>query len=81
MELVLQAPTTITLQPTKPQTASAIYTKRILSVEPYSFTAERQNIQDNIFFTVVTIREAIDYLEKENVDAILINPGKQQHRL
>jgi lipopolysaccharide/colanic/teichoic acid biosynthesis glycosyltransferase len=74
MELVLQAPTTITLQPTKPQTASAIYTKRILSVEPYSFTAERQNIQDNIFFTVVTIREAIDYLEKENVDAILINP-------
>jgi lipopolysaccharide/colanic/teichoic acid biosynthesis glycosyltransferase len=71
MELALQAPA-ITLEQTKQQ--KAIYTKRILRVDAATYAPDKNYIQDNIYFSIVSIKEAIHLMGEELVDAILINP-------
>jgi lipopolysaccharide/colanic/teichoic acid biosynthesis glycosyltransferase len=71
MELALQAPA-ITLEQTKQQ--KAIYSKRILRVDASTHAPDKNFIQDNIYFSIVSLSEAITLMQEEQVDAILINP-------
>jgi len=71
MELALQAPA-ITLEQTKQQ--KAIYSKRIIRIDASTLASEKNYIQDNIYFSLVSVKEAMNLMKEEQVDAILINP-------
>jgi lipopolysaccharide/colanic/teichoic acid biosynthesis glycosyltransferase len=71
MELALQAPA-ITLEQTKQQ--KAIYSKRIIRIDALTHAPEKNYIQDNIFFSIVSTKEALGLLKEELIDAILVNP-------
>jgi lipopolysaccharide/colanic/teichoic acid biosynthesis glycosyltransferase len=73
MELVLQAPG-ITIEQTKRKTAT--YSRTILRIEQSHRSSDKTYIQDNISFTSVTVKEALQLLSSgnESIDAILFNP-------
>lgn len=74
MELALQAPLQVkqlTVEEVKPQVT--VYTRRILRVE--NTQAEKDYIQENTYFSTVTLSQAINVLQEGvDIDAILINP-------
>lgn len=73
MELVLQAPS-ISLEQPKRKTATS-YARHILRIDN-NRNAERTYLQENVYFTHVTLKEAITMIqESENsIDAVLISP-------
>jgi lipopolysaccharide/colanic/teichoic acid biosynthesis glycosyltransferase len=73
MELVLQAPGSISIE--QPKRKVATYTRNILRIENVFRSLNNEVVQDNIAFTSANIKEAISMLNKnESIDAILISP-------
>lgn len=73
MELVLQAPGSISIE--QPKRKVATYSRNILRIENVFRSLNSEVIQDNIAFTTANTKEAISMLNKnESIDAILITP-------
>lgn len=75
MELALQAPAmALEAKNTKP---AVVYSKYILRVENGSHGSDADYVQEHIFFSTVTVHEAIKKLEADGntPDAILMDPG------
>jgi lipopolysaccharide/colanic/teichoic acid biosynthesis glycosyltransferase len=73
MELVLQAPGSISIE--QPKRKVATYTRNIIRIENVFRSLHNEVIQDSIAFTSANIKEAISMLNKsESIDAILISP-------
>jgi lipopolysaccharide/colanic/teichoic acid biosynthesis glycosyltransferase len=73
MELVLQAPS-ISLE--QPKRKVATLSRHILRIDNMLRSSEREYVHENIQFTNLTVKEAINLLQesKSSVDAVLINP-------
>lgn len=73
MELVLQAPS-ITLEQPKRQTAT--YSLRILRIDKMPRASDQTYLQDNIYFTYVSLKEAIKIISQtdSDIDAVLLHP-------
>jgi lipopolysaccharide/colanic/teichoic acid biosynthesis glycosyltransferase len=73
MELVLQAPG-ISLE--QPRRKTVTYTKHILRIDNFQRSFDPSYLQENIYFSTVTVKEAIALVQGENahIDAILIHP-------
>lgn len=72
MELVLQAPG-ISLE--QPRRKTVTYTKHILRIDNHQRGFDHTYLQENIYFSTVTVKEAIDAVQGEgNIDAILVHP-------
>lgn len=68
----LQAAQSIVLEEAKPKVAS--YSKKIIRIEPGG-SSEKDFVQDNTFFTTLTMKQALHKLETDNsFDAVLIHP-------
>jgi hypothetical protein len=74
MELVLQAPGSISIE--QPKRKVAAHTRNILRIENVFRGLNHENVQDSIAFTSANIKEAIAILQKNegSIDAILVSP-------
>jgi lipopolysaccharide/colanic/teichoic acid biosynthesis glycosyltransferase len=80
MELAIPAPSlqaaqSVVLEEVKPK--AAVFARRILRIENPAATAEKEYIQENTFFSTVTLQQAMTTINQENdgaIDAILIGP-------
>lgn len=75
----LQAAQSVVLEAAKPQLAP--YTKKIMRIESAGSTV-RDYVEDNTFYTTVTIKQALNKLESDSsFDAVLVNPSSVQDEL
>ena len=74
MELVLQAPGSISIEQPRRKVA-ATYIRNIVRIENVFRSINSEVIQDNVAFTNANVKEAIAMLNKnESIDAILVSP-------
>jgi lipopolysaccharide/colanic/teichoic acid biosynthesis glycosyltransferase len=80
MDLALQAPS-LQAVPYKTLDESkrkvSVFTRRILKIESSATAPETEYVQENTYFSKVSIKQAIDIINKENestIDAVLVNP-------
>jgi lipopolysaccharide/colanic/teichoic acid biosynthesis glycosyltransferase len=82
MELAIPAPSlqaaqSLILEDSKPKVS--VFSRRILRIEPTVSGLEKDYVHENTFFTIVTVQQACNIIEKENegtIDAILVNPDQ-----
>lgn len=74
MELVLQAPGSISIEQPKRKTVAAA--RQIIRIENAFRSVSSEHVQENINFTSTSIKEAISMLNKsESIDAIMVSPS------
>src|SRR5688500_15359400 len=82
MELAIPAPSlqaaqSLILEDSKPRVS--VFSRRIIRIEPAISGLEKDYVHENTFFTIVTLKQTCNLIEKENdgsIDAILVNPDQ-----
>lgn len=82
MDLALQAPSLNAAQPIMADEAkqkAAVYTRRIIRIDGQPAGHEKNYIQENTYFAIASIPQALTQLNRENdgsIDAVLISPAQ-----
>lgn len=82
MELAIPAPSlqeaqSVVLEEVKPKVG--VFSRRILKVENPAASSEKEFIQENTFFSSVTIQQAVSIIDQEKegaIDAVLLHPDQ-----